>query len=175
MGISPQVFCGEFRLFPAFCGEFRLLWLPCLLLPRFNWRTSGGTFGGICPPVARSDCVLAVIQLTPPPNLIARRGRRRASRTASPTRRSTLRRLFMSAGAASASHEPEPAAEPPLVFVLGNCNICETVGAFLTASDLHSLSCAHWWLSADLHWYLQGAVDTPSSGGVVADTPVPAG
>ena len=81
----------------------------------------------------------------------------------------------MSPAAASVSDEPEPVAEPPLVYVLGDCNICEALGGFLTASDLHSLSCAHWWLSADLQWYLQGTADTPSSEGVVADTPVPAG
>ena len=81
----------------------------------------------------------------------------------------------MSAASASVSDATEPLSEPPLVYVLGDCNICEALSAYLTAADLHSLSCAHWWLSADLQWYLQGTVDTPSSGSVVADRPVPAG
>ena len=75
---------------------------------------------------------------------------------------------------ASASKTQGSSAEPPLVYVLGDCSICETLGGFLTAADLYCLSCAHWWLSADLQWYLQGAVDTPSSLGD-ADAPVPAG
>ena len=81
----------------------------------------------------------------------------------------------MSAGPVAESDASEPRAEPPLVYVLGDCNICEVVGAFLTAADLHSVSCAHWWLAADLQWYLRGTVDTPSSAGAAADAPVAAG